>query len=141
MTYRKSFSLLVAIAALAAGCQKSSSGVSTGSGSATGTGSASGTGSADTTPPKDLDSKDILARPAGTDEVLVKHVLIGWKELAPTYRGHMDKRAQNRTNAAAADLAQGIYDKLKANPDQIDALVKESSEDPGSQSGEPYPVS
>ena len=102
-------------------------------------GSAAGSGAADNA--VDIDSKEILARPPGTQQVLVKHVLIAWKELDGTvYHGKIDKRAANRSNAEAAELATQIADKLKANPDAIDALVKESSEDPGSLSGEPYTI-
>jgi parvulin-like peptidyl-prolyl isomerase len=89
---------------------------------------------------KDIDSKDILARTETSPEVYVKHVLIGWKDLAAAYQGQLDPRAAKRTNAEAAQLAQDIAAKLKANPDSIDALVKESSEDPGSLSGDPYTV-
>lgn len=89
---------------------------------------------------KDIDSKDILARAETSPEVHVKHVLIGWKELESVYRGRMDPRAAARTNAEAAALAQQLLAKLQANPDALDALVKEHSEDPGSQSGDPYEV-
>lgn len=89
----------------------------------------------------DINSKAILARPAGTGEVQVKHVLIAWKELdASTYHGKIDPRAKNRSNAEAAKLAQDVAAKLAASPAAIDAVVKESSEDPGSLSGEPYTV-
>jgi len=91
-------------------------------------------------PAKDLDSKDVLARTETSPEVYVKHVLIGWKDLEQAYRGHLDPRAAKRTNAEAATLAEGIAAKLKANPDTIDALVQESSEDPGSLGGDPYTV-
>jgi len=93
-------------------------------------------------PAKDIDSKDILARKDTADRVFVKHVLLGWKDLAvlPQYQGHMDPRAEKRTNDDAAKLAQDILGKLKAKPDDIDALVKQYSEDPGGTSGEPYEV-
>src|SRR5207245_1358056 len=119
------FASLVAAAVLA--CQQGKSKLDNlGSGHAP-------TGSAGSDGAIDIDSKDILARPAGTAEVTVKHVLVAWKELDDkTYHGRIDKRAANRTNAQAAELAQTIADKLRANPDSIDALVKESSEDPGS---------
>lgn len=144
--------LLIILLAIA-GCQKASkdkpaAGSSEGSGhgsavAATGSGSATGSaGSAGVAlpvdPPKDIDSKDILARTETAPLVYVKHVLLGWKELAG--RGPGDPRAAKRTNAEAATLAQEIAGKLKANPDSIDALVKETSEDPGSLSGEPYTV-
>jgi len=90
---------------------------------------------------KDIDSKDILARSqAATTTVYVKHVLLGWKELAPARHGNLDPRAAQRTNAEAAALAEQIAAKLRAAPSTIDAVVKESSEDPGSASGDPYVV-
>ena len=91
--------------------------------------------------PQALESKDILARTTTADAVDVKHVLIGWKDLAQVYGDRMDPRAQKRTQQEAEKLAREIAAKLKAKPDQIDALVKQHSEDPGSaQSGEPYTV-
>ncbi len=130
--------LIVGIAA----CQKDSGTTSaTGSGSGSGGKVGSGSQAAAPIPPAiDIDSKDILARQPVTDSADVKHVLIGWKDLAPVYGGHMDKRAAARTNDEAAKLAKDIADKLRKDPDSIDAVVKESSEDPGSQSGEPYTV-
>jgi len=88
----------------------------------------------------DIDSKDILNRKESSPAAQVKHVLIAWKDLDSTYQGRMDPRASKRTNAEAAKLAKEIADKLRKAPDTIDALVKEYSEDPGSQSGEPYEV-
>jgi hypothetical protein len=122
-----------------AGCQKASkdkpaagsgqgSGsatVSTGSGSGSATASATGSGSAAAAAapaePKDIDSKDILARTDLAPLVYVKHVLIGWKDLARP--GKPDERAAKRTNEEAAAFAQEVAGKLKANPDSIDALV------------------
>jgi parvulin-like peptidyl-prolyl isomerase len=91
-------------------------------------------------PVLDLDSHEILDRTKTAEVVLVKHVLIAWRELEGNYGGQMDTRAKARDNAAAAALAQSLAAKLRAAPDQIDALAKEHSEDPGSQSGEPYEV-
>jgi len=92
-------------------------------------------------PAKDIDSKDILARAEVADRVYVKHVLLAWKDLGtqPQYQGHMDPRGEKRTNDEAAKLAQDILAKLKAKPDDIDALIKEYSEDPGGK-GDPYEV-
>jgi parvulin-like peptidyl-prolyl isomerase len=105
------------------------------------TGSGAGSAAIDTTPAIDIDSKDILARAPVGQEVQVKHVLISWGALdEKSYHGHIDARAKKRTNEAAAKLAQDIAAKLKANPASIDAVVKESSEDPGSLSGDPYTV-
>jgi parvulin-like peptidyl-prolyl isomerase len=104
-------------------------------------GSGSGSGLVlPTTPPKEIDSTEILARTDTVPEAYIKHVLIGWKDLAAAYRGHMDPRAAARDNATAAKLAQEILAKLKANPESLDTLSKETSEDPGSKSGDPYTV-
>src|ERR1044071_9916160 len=74
----------------------------------------------------DINRTDILGRPAGDGEVIVKHVLIAWGDLdKKTYHGRIDPRAAKRTNAEAAQLARSIADKLRENPDQIDAQVKE----------------
>jgi parvulin-like peptidyl-prolyl isomerase len=133
----------------AAGCQKGkdnkdkpaagSNQGSGGSGQSAGQGSGAGM-SAPAPVAKDIDSKDILARTETSPEVYVKHVLLGWKDLGAAYGGHLDPRAAKRTNDEAAKLAQDIAAKLKTNPEQIDALVKENSEDPGSLSGDPYTV-
>lgn len=138
--------LAVALAALAltAGCQKAKKKAGEGSGTAAtdtaGSGSGSGTMMPVVARGKDIDSKDILGRTEAEGTVEVKHVLLAWKELEPTYGGQLDQRAKARTNDAAAKLAEELAGKLRAAPDTIDAVVKEHSEDPGSQSGEPYVV-
>jgi len=104
----------------------------------TSTQTGSGSGAADNA--INIDSKDILDRTETAQVVQVKHVLIAWKDLDKVYNGRMDPRAQNRSNEEAVTLAKKIRDQLKANPDSIDALVKEHSEDPGSQGGDPYEV-
>jgi parvulin-like peptidyl-prolyl isomerase len=91
-------------------------------------------------PAIDIDSKDILARPANPGPVDVKHVLIGWKDLGAAYHGQMDPRAAARTNAEAATLAMDIYQQLRAKPDEIDNLVQKVGEDPGAKGGDPYTV-
>lgn len=135
----------------ASGCQKPSKDnnakdktkPAAGSNQGSGQGSAQGSGAGVAAPPveaKDIDSKDLLARTETSPEVTVKHVLLAWKELAASYGGRLDPRAAKRSNAEAAQLAQDLAGKLKANPDSIDALIKEHSEDPGSLSGDPYIV-
>ncbi len=103
-----------------------------------------GSGSAPMPPPeapaKDIDSKDILARTETSPVVHVKHVLLAWKDLEQRLGPRMDARAKTRTNDQAAQMAQDLAAKLKADPKQLDAIVKEHSEDPGSASGEPYEV-
>jgi parvulin-like peptidyl-prolyl isomerase len=122
-----SITALALAVVLAAGCQKDSK-LDHVSGSAAGATAV------------DIDSKDILARSAPADVVDVKHVLIGWKDLSAAYQGHLDPRAAKRTQAEAAALAQDIAKQLRANPDQIDALIKKYSEDPGSLMGMAYTV-
>ena len=103
-------------------------------------GSGQGSGSASVEPPREIDSKDILARSETATDVEVKHVLIAWKDLAATYRGRFDPRAAKRSNAEAATLAQDVAAKLKANPDSIDELMQATSEDTASLTGDPYEV-
>ncbi len=91
---------------------------------------------------KDINSKDILARAPRAESVDVKHVLLSWDAKAGIYaqRGGQDPRGASRTNDAAAKLAEEIAAKLKAKPGDIDALIQEYSEDPGSKTGEPYTI-
>ena len=142
---------LFAIATLVLGCQKADNGAGKGSGSGSGsaitlTPGSGGSAAVKPAPPpkpargKEIDSKDILARTTTAAEVDVKHVLISWKDLAGSYGGHMDPRAQNRTNDEAVTLAQDVATKLKADPTQMDAQIKEHSEDPGSLSLQPYTI-
>ncbi|HEY1812812.1 MAG TPA: peptidylprolyl isomerase [Kofleriaceae bacterium] len=89
----------------------------------------------------DITSKDILARTNPADEVDVEWVLIAWKELdATTYHGQIDKRAATRSNADAAKLALETLDKLKADPSQLDTLVKTVSEQPGGGQTDPITI-
>jgi parvulin-like peptidyl-prolyl isomerase len=133
---------LFALLLLAAGaCDQGKSKLDDPPGSKIGSGGSGGSATSPKGGPAiDIDSKDILNRKEAAAEVQVKHVLIGWKELDEVYQGRLDPRAQKRTNADAAKLAKELADKLRKNPDQIDALIKEHSEDPGSLTGEPYPV-
>jgi len=126
--------LALAFPLVAPGCKKAKEADKTGTGAGTGSAAAP----ADTGP--DPTSKDILARTEVAKEVQVKHVLLGWKDLAGAYRGNLDPRAKERTAADAAKQALDIAKQLQANPDSIDELVKKHSEDPGSLSGEPYTV-
>jgi parvulin-like peptidyl-prolyl isomerase len=85
-----------------------------------------------------LQSDDILAREPATESAKVLHVLVGWRELAPAYRGQMDERAAARDRAAADALAREVLEKAKAGED-FAALMKTHSEDPGSAStARPY---
>ncbi len=152
MQYHRHIIAALVLATGLAGCQKAvNNDKATGSASGsqhtvttTGSGSAAAAPAAPPAPPaapaKDIDSKDILARTETAPHVYVKHVLLGWKDLAGIYAGHMDPRAAKRTNDEAAAHAQELYNKLKANPELIDQLSKDESEDPGSAGGDPYEV-
>jgi parvulin-like peptidyl-prolyl isomerase len=85
----------------------------------------------------DINSKDVLARPDEAREAYVRHILFGWGELAGNY--HIDDRAKDRTQEQAARLAVKMAGELRRDPHQIDALIEQYSEDPGSK-GEPYHV-
>ena len=90
--------------------------------------------------PDPLESKEILARAPVTQSCDVKHVLIGWKDLAGSYHGHMDPRAAARTKEEADKLAVEIMNKIKGGA-AIEDLMKSTSEDPGSAAtGNSYPV-
>jgi parvulin-like peptidyl-prolyl isomerase len=131
------------VLAVVAGCHRNPSKLDDmKTGSATAASKVGAGSAASTTPAKDIDSKDILARTETADEVTVKHVLLAWKDLAPFYerRGGIDARAKDRSNADTAKLAQDILAQLKANPAKIDELVAKYSEDPGAKGGEPYEV-
>ncbi|MGN6109891.1 MAG: peptidylprolyl isomerase [Kofleriaceae bacterium] len=124
---------------LALGCQKEKAKDSPGAGSAGSTTTATATtGSADAV--KDLDSKNILARSETSPEVQVKHVLLAWKDLAASYGGRIDPRAEGRSNAETAKLAEEIAAKLRTKPSEIDALIKQHGEDPGALALDPYLV-
>ena len=148
MTRPRLASSLALALALLAGCKQAPSKLDTvvasaqmprGSKATAGTTTAQvGPGSAAAGPVEDLDSKDILNRKDTSGEVQVKHVLIGWADLKAAYRGHMDPRAEARSNADAAKLARDVYE--RAQKEDFDKLVAELSEDPGSKSGEPYTV-
>jgi parvulin-like peptidyl-prolyl isomerase len=125
-----------------AGCQRNPSkldDMKSGTAATSAPKTAMGSGSA-AAPAVDIDSHDILNRTEAADEVTVKHVLIAWKELAPIYRGQMDARAKNRSNADAAKIAKDVLAQLKADPGKIDELVKKYSEYPGGQGSEPMPI-
>jgi parvulin-like peptidyl-prolyl isomerase len=90
--------------------------------------------------PDPLESADILARPAETGQVFVQHVLIGWKDTPAAKAGRVDPKAKDRPKAEADKIAQEVFAKVKAGED-MKALMKEYSEDPGSKdSGQAYPV-
>lgn len=137
---KKTFSLLALALLVAAptACKQNKSRLDSVVANTAGRGSGSAVGPTATGPVEDLDSRAILDRKDTATEVQVKHVLLGWKDLAAAYRGHMDPRAEARSNADAAKLAREVFD--RAGKEDFDKLVADLSEDPGSKSGEPYTV-
>ncbi|MCX5745516.1 MAG: peptidylprolyl isomerase [Proteobacteria bacterium] len=85
-------------------------------------------------------SHAILAREPVANQTTVKHILVGWADLAEAYQGHQDQRAAKRTKVEAEAAVKDIVTRLAANED-FDALMKEFSEDAGSTaSGKPFIV-
>jgi hypothetical protein len=157
-------------AALAFGCQKSGSGLSTGNGGTAASsaapgsdngsaapidqgsgqvalppaGGGTGAGTASAPPPlKDIDSKDILARSNPADEVYTKEVVVAWKDLDDQYGGRLAAAAKARSNADAAALATDLVGQLakaSSSPDQVDALIKAHWEMPTPVHTEPFDI-
>lgn len=78
-------------------------------------------------------SVDILDREARANHTRVKHILIGWKDLAEAYGGHVDPRAAARTKQDAEAQVRSILAQLDGGAD-FDVLMKQFSEDRGSAS-------
>jgi len=84
-------------------------------------------------------SADILAREPVSNTANVKHILIGWKDLADNYQGHVDPRAAKRTKQDAEQEVRSLLGQLQGGAD-FDALAKTTSEDPSSASGHVFTV-
>jgi peptidyl-prolyl cis-trans isomerase D len=85
-------------------------------------------------------STAILDREPIANTAMVKHILIGWSDLADQYQGHQDPRAAKRSKAEAEKAVLALTEQLKAG-DDFDTLMKANSEDAGSaQSGKPFTV-
>ncbi|MBN1946945.1 MAG: peptidylprolyl isomerase [Bradymonadales bacterium] len=83
-------------------------------------------------------SQQILARDPVTDNAEVKHILIGWADLASTRGSQADPRAAARSREQADQLATALLLQVRAG-DPIERLMAQYSEDPGSAStGESY---
>lgn len=86
-----------------------------------------------------LESNAILQRSEKTGEAMVKHILIGWKDLDTVY-DKMDPRAAARTQKQAEALVEDLLSKL-ASGAVFEALQIQYSEDAGSaKSARPYLV-
>jgi hypothetical protein len=90
-----------------------------------------------------VESKEVLSRPATTQEAEVQHVLLGWSWLEGSYRKQgleLDPRAQKRNEGEADALSARLLARCSAGED-FGALMREHSEDPGSaRSGMVYTV-
>ena len=76
-------------------------------------------------------SRDILEREPVANEVQVRHILIGWKDLEEAYGGQMPDSARARTRADAEAEINSLMGQLKAGAD-FNALMRQHSEDTGS---------
>ncbi|HVV86848.1 MAG TPA: peptidylprolyl isomerase [Kofleriaceae bacterium] len=86
-------------------------------------------------------STEILSREPRANHTRVKHILIGWADLADTYHGSVDPRAAKRSKHDAEEVIRNLRKQLDAGAD-FDTLMKAYSEDPGSAaSAEAYDVS
>jgi hypothetical protein len=78
-------------------------------------------------------SRDILDREPVANTAEVKHILIGWKDLAEAYQGRLDARAARRDQAAAEAEVKSLVEQLRGGAD-FDTIMKAHSEDLGSAS-------
>lgn len=78
-------------------------------------------------------SRDILEREPVANTAQVKHILIGWKDLAEAYQGRLDPRAAKRDQAAAEAEVKSLLEQLRGGAD-FDTVMKAHSEDLGSAS-------
>ena len=89
-------------------------------------------------PAPDIQSNDILSRDAQANRTQVKHILIGWRDLAKDR--DIDARARTRTRQQADQLAESLLERVRKG-EPIEPLMSEFSEDGGSaDTGEAYEV-
>jgi peptidyl-prolyl cis-trans isomerase D len=82
-------------------------------------------------PPSEVISTEILARDPKSSRTRVKHILLGWKDLAGAYGdGDMDPRAAGRTKAEAEAAVKSLMTQIAGGAD-FDTLMTAHSEDPG----------
>jgi hypothetical protein len=85
---------------------------------------------------RSVESKDVLSRPAATQQAEVQHILLGWSWLSSGYRKQgleLDPRAEKRNEGEADALAAQLLARCSAG-EQFGTLMREYSEDPGSAS-------
>jgi hypothetical protein len=85
-------------------------------------------------------STDILAREPVANTATVKHILISWRDLADSFGGRLDSRAEKRSKADAEAEVRSLLKQLRDGAD-FDAVMKANSEDLGSaMSGRAFTV-
>ena len=81
-------------------------------------------------PPSRVVSTEILRREPVANRTRVKHILIGWNDLAGNYQGGIDDRAAKRSKADAEAHVDQLLGQLGAGV-EFDVLMKAHSEDSG----------
>jgi hypothetical protein len=76
-------------------------------------------------------STDILAREPLANTATVKHILISWHDLADSFGGRIDPRADKRNKADAEAEVRSLVKQLQEGAD-FEAMMKAHSEDIGS---------
>lgn len=76
-------------------------------------------------------SSDILAREPVANTATVKHILISWRDLADSFGGRLDPRAEKRSKADAEAEVRSLVKQLQEGAD-FEAMMKAHSEDQGS---------
>ncbi len=76
-------------------------------------------------------STEVLGREARSNRTRVKHILIGWQDLAASYNGGLDPRAAARTKREAEAHVRSLQQQLAGGAD-FDVLMAAHSEDRGS---------
>jgi hypothetical protein len=85
-------------------------------------------------------SADILAREPVANTATVKHILISWRDLADSFGGRLDPRAEKRSKADAEAEVRAVVKQLQDGVD-FDSVMKAHSEDTGSaMSGRTFTV-
>jgi hypothetical protein len=75
-------------------------------------------------------SGEVLRREPRANRTRVKHILIGWRDLADNYGGRLDERAAARDKAAAEAEIEALRAQLAAGV-EFDVLMRARSEDTG----------
>lgn len=86
-----------------------------------------------------LESADILGRTGVNEQVWVKHVLVGWDELAPNYGGRMTEAAKKRSRLEAERLVRRVVGELDEGA-PIEPLMLQYSDDRGTRGGKALEV-